>query len=410
MDVGGPTVGYVAVGASAFALLATGPRLLGPSGYSVLAVTWTTSTIVGLGIAFPGEQTITRVLAAGGGSSVVRRVERRLGALAVLSLLLPLLALAGREPLLGGSALWSLSLSLYIAGWAGLASARGRLAGTRGFTSYATTLLVEAGTRIVLCLLAWVVRPWATVLLAAAICLPMIASAASGMRRARHVDRSAPEVGAHSHLREQLLVTVIALVSQIALNSAPLWLQARSGDSVVAGQFVSTTSYLRIPMLLVGGLTAVALSATSNAVGDADPARARSIVRRTLAALLGVAVAATGVLLLLSGPGLRLLYGAGLSIDHATMVVIAMGTVAAMLAGLLTVLTFALHRHGTSATVWVLVALAATCALALAGSTPLGAAAATSAGQALAAAALLVTVAVALRRLVTAAHASSSSA
>ena len=50
-DVGGPTVGFVAIGVSAFALLASGPRLLGHDEYSSLAIAWTVShSKLGLGL------------------------------------------------------------------------------------------------------------------------------------------------------------------------------------------------------------------------------------------------------------------------------------------------------------------------------------------------------------------------
>ncbi len=382
--VGGPTAGYVAVGVSGFALLASGPRLLGHDEFSVLAIAWTIATIVGVGIGQPGEQTVTRVTAGAGETSVGAGVQRRLAAVAGLTLLLPLAASLGHAPLLGGSVLWSTSVVVFAVGWAFLAGARGRLAAASDFAGYSGSLLAEAIARMALCALAWLVPSAASILLAAAVGVPILVSALVARRRLPATVDGPVRVTGREHLSEQSFITAVALLSQVAINSAPLWLQARATDAALAGQFVSATSYLRIPIFLVGGLGTVALSAVSGAHGSADLVRARRTALRSAGTAAALGVAGTALLLLVSGPALHVLYGTAIDLGEGTLLAIAAATVLSMTAGIVTLVCLGCDRSAAAAIVWLTAASVVTLALALQGGTVLAVSVVTALGQAVA--------------------------
>jgi O-antigen/teichoic acid export membrane protein len=396
VDVGGPTAGYVTVGVSGFVLLASGPRLLGHDEYSVLAIAWTIATIIGVGVGQPGEQTVTRVTAGTGSPHVAAAVQRRLAVVAGLTLLLPVLAWTGHLPLLGSSALWSASVVVFALGWMLLAGPRGRLAAVRDFTGYTGTLVAEGAVRILLCVVAWVVPSAASWLLAAAVGVPILASAAVARRRAAPTTAPAGRPGVTAHVSEQSFITAVALLSQVAISSAPLWLQARATDPALAGQLVSASSYLRIPVLLLGGLATVVLSAVSGAYGVGDLRRARRTALRSSATAAALGLGASAVLLLVSGPALHLLYGSTLDLGEGTLLVIALTTVLAMTAGIVALVCLGCDRSAATAAVWAVVAVAVTLGLALRGDSVSSVAIVTACGQALA---LVGLTAVALRGL-----------
>jgi O-antigen/teichoic acid export membrane protein len=350
----------------------------------VLAIAWTIATIVGVGVGQPGEQTVTRVTAGAGEPSVAAGVQRRLAAVAGLTLLLPLAAAVGHAPLLGGSVLWSSSVVVFALGWTFLAGPRGRLAAASDFTGYSGTLVAEAVARVGLCALAWIVPSGASVLLAAAVGVPLLVSALVARRRLPALATGTVPVPGRAHASEQSFITAVALLSQVAINSAPLWLQARSTDAALAGQFVSATSYLRIPIFLVGGLGTVALSAVSGAHGSRDLVRARRTALRSAGTAAALGIAGTALLLLVSGPALHLLYGTAIDLGEGTLLVIAAATVLAMTAGIVTLVCLGCDRSSAAAAVWLLAAVGVTLALAVQGSTVLAVAVVTALGQALA--------------------------
>jgi len=403
-DVGGPTVGFVAIGVSAFALLASGPRLLGHDEYSSLAIAWTVATILGSGLGAPGEQTVTRVTASGGDPIVSAGVQRRLGVVALLTLVLPLAALTGHGPMLGGSVLWSSSVVVAAAGWALLAGPRGRLAAARDFTTYTRTLLSESVVRLALCGLAWALPAVAAPALAAAIGVPVVVSALVARARASVVVVTDPSTASRAHASEQSFITAVALLGQVAISTAPLWVQARATDVALAGQFVSATSFLRIPLFLVGGIGTVALSAVSAAYGVRELDRARRTTQRSTAAAAGIGLAGVVVLLLVSGPALRLLYGGAIDLGEGTLLAIAVTTVAYMTATVLSLVCFGCDRSRAVAAVWAVIATLTTLGLGVWGRSPLGAATVTACGQVLGVVALLGVAAVALHGQVGAAR------
>lgn len=388
------TLGYVAVGGSAFLLLASGPRLLGGAEYSALALVWTVTTIFGLGLAFPTELTITRMVSAGTRISAVSHVARRLVLLGAVSTVVTVaVLLGGFIPFHDNVAVWLVGLLISVAGWVVLCPHRGVLGGRNNFSGYGKVLFVEAGTRIALVVSAWIAPlSWSAVLLSVAMGVPLIAAgwvaarecgwdiigvfrthqhtpapaaigdSEAGREGELEVLEEATEVFGHmedtgnaSFRGEQIAITVVALTLQIVLNVAPLWVArypATNPDT--AGMFVTSTTYMRIPIMLVGALMVYILAGASRLYSTGDMYGFKVFVWKHV----GVATAATGGVTLLlwaaSPVGLVLFYGKDISVSAGVLGLFALGTTVLVAASLLTQVLLGCRQSWFAAYVWIL--------------------------------------------------------
>ena len=383
------TLAWGAVGGSAFVLLASGPRLLGVDIYSALAVAWTVVTIFGMGLAIPGEQTVTRAVAGGHVRGVAGAVRTRLLALAALTLAFLIPPALGSETLLGTSAIWPAGIVFGAIGWALVAGPRGRLTGAGRFHEYSALLAVEAVIRIALCLAAWLFRDQAPWLLSLAMGLPLLIAAGIGQWFLR-ADASARKGRGSALLAEQGAMTAVALAAQVVLSTAPLWLAARGVEgAAAAGAFVSATSYMRVPSLFAGGIQAMVLSRSSAAARIGDTAAVAGLARRSALLAAGVCTAVVAVLLAVSGPALLLLYGPGIDIGWGVLVVLGASTVIFVSGNVITQVYLGCRRSVSAAVIWVVAAVVTTVALAVLATSSAGAAWAGLIGVAVGLAALL---------------------
>ncbi len=382
-------LGYGAVGGSAFALLAAGPRLLGPDGYSSLALAWTVVTIIGIGVAAPGEQTITRAIAAGGGDGVVASVARRLALLPALTAILLPAGVLILDQHVQDAAVWTSTLVVSAASWAVLAGVRGVLAGRHRFDLYATTLFTEAFARVGLVIVALVVPGSGLLWLAAAVALPLAASAFVGwwgLRGSVDLSTAAPPAASRG---EQVSITSVALLGQICMSTAPLWLHWQSTDAALAGAFVSATSYMRIPLLLAGGLYGPILAQAALAHARRDRGR---VWNRTVVGLLrgvGGSTVAVVLLIVVSGPALTLLYGGDIGLSVAVLLWLGLSTVGSVGSNILTQVLYACERSPSAVVAWIPPALVTTALFAASSGDVTRVAASMAVGQAVAVAGLL---------------------
>lgn len=392
----GLTIGFGLIGLSAFALMAAGPRVLGQDGYTELALAYTAITIIGVGITTPGEQVITRFVAAGSGTGTVRSVRRRL--IAMLPLVLVLLPMLGGDGTGAGSiAMWIAAVLLAALGWIGIALTRGLLAGGQCFREYTATLVIEAMARLVLVIAALLLPAAGTWLLAAAVSLPLIASAAVGWWWARSTpnmtDASYPE----DSRAEQFNMTAVALLIQICLSTAQLWLSRQSADPAISGAFVTVTSYMRVPVMLAGGLMAPLLTAAAKAYAQRRPRDVAIKTAEALAVGSGGTAVLLALLLALQNLAMLILYGGDTGLPLATFVWLGVSTLGFIAANVLTNSLYGCQRAGTAVLVWILPALLTTALFALAGGDPTRLAAAAAIGQLTAVALLATALAFALR-------------
>lgn len=388
--VAGPSIGFAANGLSVFVLLALGPRLLGEATYSSLAVAWTIVTIFGVGVATPGEQTVIRLSAHSGPTGAARRVAQRVAWLGVPLVALVCLALAGVQIPWLSETPWLVGVAIAVFGWVLIVEPRGELAGVERYRAFTAVLVVEAVGRLLLAGAAWVFPNTAAWWLSMAMGLPILVAAVSavvinrsGRASAAEIDTKvpAPVPQPTSTLSEQSSITIVALMVQVVLNSAPLWLaHAATGNPQLAGQFVSAAAYMRIPVLIAGAFFTVALSQVSSAFARGDRFGTRRAARRHVGMGGALTTVAVAVLLAVSGPGLLILYGPGMAISLATLVVMGVATATFVVAYLITQVLLACRRSTAASLCWMFAGLVSTVLLWAYGDNAMAAALAVLAG------------------------------
>jgi len=364
-----PTVGFVAVGASSALLLAGGPRLLPTAAFSGLALAWTLTSLFGVGVATPTEQLATRRGNAPG-TGEVRTPLAVLALLGAAAAALAALAAPRLDPHATFPALgWSAALG--ILAWVALAATRSRLAGAGDLVAYAGVLGVEAVVRVALVAAAVADRAHAAALLAAAVGVPILASAASGWLVAL-AGGTAPAAGPGTApgatagdpdagpgapavlIREQPAFVASSVGYQLCLSGAALLLAARAGahEPAVVGAFVAASTYFRAPTLLTGGVTTHALVELSHARGRGDTSAFRAGLRAALRAGGTIVVGVSAALVVAAPLALPLYYGHPLRLPVVVLGALAVSTVVGVLASVLTQPLLAARRGGVAALAW----------------------------------------------------------
>lgn len=345
----GITAGYLAVAGSSVVLLGAGPRILGPDGFSTLAMVWTLSTLFGLGLANPTELVVTRRVSAGEPAAL--RPLRWLALWGTLSAAAVLLFCGSLPAAQNGIGLVPGTLAAVL-GWVAACWVRGILAGTGRLMRYALVLVVEASLRVLLVALALYFPQWAGALLAAAVGGPLLVAAGIGLLLRRPVPRS--HRTRSDHAGEHLYFAIVSLAYQLCLNGPALALDWQVGPTqpALVGAFVAVSTVLRSPSLLVGGLSTQALVTLSRAWVRGDrsgyDAGTRSLALRWAA----LVIPTTLLVLVLSPWLLPLYYGSSTDVPTSLGVALAVSTVVATGAAVGTGPLFAAGRGRTAASAW----------------------------------------------------------
>lgn len=385
-QLAGPTAGYIIVGSSAFAFLASGPRLLGPDGYSDQAVAWMIVMIFASGLAVPGELTVNSAAAEGSARAAQTRVRTLLLLTSTPFLVCLALSLGGGSVMGVSEPVWWAGVCLAVFAYALSSGVRGRLGGQGGYVAYGSVLAIEGASRIVLLAIAWVFKGDTTVLvwlLALAIGGPVVLSGVVAAVWLHKTETGVDVPTAHHPASKFGPITVIAVSMQVVLGSAPLWLNSQPGvDPATAGLFVSVASYMRVPLLVTSGTTIVVLSRSSSAVASRDTVALKSTLTHHLALVGGAAAGLSMVLIAVSPIGLRLLYGPAIGgeVGGAVLVTMALATVLIAVGTVANQTLVACHRAREAAGVWVAAAVITTLGLSLGATSLLGASVAVLAG------------------------------
>ena len=106
-------------------------------------------------------------------------------------------------------------------------------------------------------------------ILALALPLPVLAASAVGYLMLRPFPFERGAGNGRDVTREQGSMMVAVLI-QVCLSTAPLWLSHQSTDSADVGEFVAVNTYIRAPLLLITGLTSIVLSGAAAAYAKFD--------------------------------------------------------------------------------------------------------------------------------------------
>src|SRR5690348_35657 len=274
--------GLAVLGAGSYAHLAVAGHSLPVAAMAQMSVLWSVVYLLGLGVFFPVEQELTRLVAARtvagqGAAPVVRR-----GAAAAAALLAGvLLIMAVATGPLAGRLFDGHTELVPVAGAAALALAvtsvsRGTLAGLGRFDVYGRQLAVAGTAR------------------------PLLAGLRPG-----------PELPWRDVRGRLALLLTTMLLAQVVISAAVLDIRVLSpGQPAVVGALLAAVVLARIPLFAFTPVQTALLPGLCGAQTLGDRARFRLLMGRACAAVLVLGLAG-GIVLTLAGPWLiRVLFGA----------------------------------------------------------------------------------------------------
>lgn len=356
--------GTVVLGAASYVHLMAAGHSLDTDGMAALSVLWTILMSVGIGLFFPVEQELTRIVAAHrvagtGVSGVLRQIAGlTLGILALVAVgmacttrLLADTFFYGRTEMVG-------ALGLAFAAMAVSNVCRGVLAGLGRFGPFGWQLGIDGVLRIGLAVgfaLAGVRSPLAFALILTV--APLVAALATAGPVLRGLgsgpkDRWAGLLGGLGPL------VVSTLLSQVVVNAAVVStkLIAPEEGALVAG-LLNAIVLARVPLFVFGSLQASLLSGLATAGAAGDRAGFSRLLARTSVVVTALGLAG-GIPATLLGPWLiRVLFKAEDGLGHAAFFWISAGTLFYMLAMVLGQALLVLHKHRLQLLGWAVASL-----------------------------------------------------
>jgi O-antigen/teichoic acid export membrane protein len=356
----GVGAGLAVLGAGSYAHLAVAGHSLPVAAMAQMSVLWSVVYLLGLGVFFPVEQELTRLVAARaaagqGAAPVVRRGAAAAAALLGVVLLILVLAagpLAGR--LFDGD-----TALIPVAGSAALALAvtsvsRGTLAGLGRFDVYGRQLAADGGLRVLLAcgLGAAGVRSAAAFGLILTVApLVAVAGTARPLLAGLHPGPELPWRAVRGRLA---LLLATMLLAQVVISAAVLNIRVLSpGRPAVVGALLAAVVLARIPLFVFTPVQTALLPGLCGALAVGDRARFRLLLGRACAAVLVLGVTG-GLLLTLAGPWLiRVLFGAHAPLPRSVFGGLAAGVLAYLLALVLGQGAQAQSRHAGQVLAWL---------------------------------------------------------
>ncbi|MEU6232729.1 hypothetical protein [Kitasatospora sp. NPDC047058] len=283
-------VGTVTLGVASYAHLAVAGHALDRESLAEVSVLWTMAMSFGLGLFFPVEQELTRVIAAraatGQGALPVLRKATVLTAGLLLVVLAGLAAFSGQlaDVFFHGDRTMVVALAAAFVGPAACYLTRGVLAGLGHFTSYGVQLGVDGVLRIAFSvglMAAGVHSALAySLILAVSPVLAMLVSLPKTLR----VSRPGPAIGWRELCSGLGMLTASFLLAQFVANAAVLSIQVLApSQAVLVGAFTGAMVLSRVPLFVFGALQASLMSGLSTAVATGDRAGFRKLLTKTCA-------------------------------------------------------------------------------------------------------------------------------
>ncbi|WP_329099571.1 lipopolysaccharide biosynthesis protein [Streptomyces sp. NBC_01439] len=352
--------GTAVLGAASYIHLAVAGHSLSEADKAGVSVLWTLVMSVGIGLFFPIEQELTRIVAArvvrGEGSAPVLRKAGLLTG-GVLGAVLGVLAVFARpiaDRLFHGDLQMVAVLGGAFAGMALCYLTRGILAGVGRFTAYGSQLAVDGGLRIVLafaCAAAGLHSALAfSLILVVAPFVALLVTLAPTLRAARP--------GGVFPTRELARglgpLTASTLLAQVVVNAAVMSTQLLEPTRIaLISALLSALVLARVPLFVFGSLQASLLSGLSTVVAAGDHQGFARMLRKACVVVLGLG-AVGGVPAVVLGPWLiEVLFRATPGqLGHVDFVWFSIGTTCYMLAMVLGQAQMVLHKHRAQLACW----------------------------------------------------------
>ncbi|MFB7255178.1 lipopolysaccharide biosynthesis protein [Streptomyces nojiriensis] len=352
--------GTAVLGAASYIHLAVAGHSLSEADKAGVSVLWTLVMSVGIGLFFPIEQELTRIVAARvvrgeGAAPVLRKAGLLTGG--VLGAVLAALAVFARpiaDRLFHGDLQMVAVLGGAFAGMALCYLTRGILAGVGRFTAYGSQLAVDGGLRIALafaCAAAGLHSALAfSLILVVAPFVALLVTLAPTLRAARP--------GAVFPTRELARglgpLTASTLLAQVVVNAAVMSTQLLEPTrTALISALLSALVLARVPLFVFGSLQASLLSGLSTVVAAGDHQGFARMLRKACLVVLGLG-AVGGVPAVLLGPWLiEVLFRAEPGqLFHLDFLWFSIGTTCYMLAMVLGQAQMVLHKHRAQLACW----------------------------------------------------------
>ncbi|WP_371481036.1 lipopolysaccharide biosynthesis protein [Kitasatospora sp. NBC_00315] len=351
--------GTVVLGAASYIHLGVAGHSLSVDDMANVSLLWTIVMSIGIGVFFPIEQELTRIVAARaalghGAGPVLRRAALLTGAILGVTLL-ALFAAAGpiADGLFHGDRSLVAALGGAFAGMAACYLTRGVLAGLGRFVAYGTQLGIDGGLRIALaaaCALLGVHSALAFSLILSV--APLVAVLATLPTLLRAV-KPGPVIPWRELCGGLGLLICSTLLSQVVVNAAVLSTKLLApSDSALIAALLNALVLARVPLFVFGSLQASLLNGLSAAVAVGDKAAFSGMLRR-IAAVVGLLGVLGGVPAVVLGPWLiQVLFGAQPVLGCLDFFWMSAGTVAYMFAMVLGQALMVLKRHNLQLLCW----------------------------------------------------------
>ncbi|MFD7629591.1 lipopolysaccharide biosynthesis protein [Streptomyces sp. NPDC059851] len=351
--------GTVVLGAASYVHLGVAGHSLSTEEMANVSVLWTIVMSVGIGVFFPVEQELTRIVAAravlgGGAAPVLRRATVMTSAMLGATLLVLALGAGPIADLLfRGDRSLVVALAGAFTGMAVCYLTRGVLAGLGRFGAYGLQLALDGGLRIALafgCALAGLDSALAFSLVLAV--APVVAVLATLPALLRAVGPGEPI--AWRELTGGLgLLICSTLLSQVVVNAAVMSTKLLAPtDSALIAALLSALVLARVPLFVFGSLQASLLGGLTAAYTAGDRAAFSAMLRR-IGVVVGLLGLLGGVPATALGPWLiEVLFGAEPVLGSFDFFLLSVGTVAYMFAMVLGQALMVFKRHNLQLLCW----------------------------------------------------------
>ncbi|MGW0361992.1 hypothetical protein [Streptomyces sp. NPDC002990] len=353
--------GTVVLGAASYVHLGVAGHSLAGQGMEManVSVLWTVVMSIGIGVFFPIEQELTRIVSArvvlGQGAAPVLRRATLLtaGILGATLLVLGLGAGPIADLLFQGDRALVAALGGAFTGMAVCYLTRGVLAGLGRFGAYGTQLAVDGGLRILLAFGCAVFGLHSALAFSLVLAIaPVAATLVTLPALLRAVGPGEPV--AWRELCGGLgLLVCSTLLSQVVVNAAVISTKLLApADSVLIAALLSALVLARVPLFVFGSLQASLLSGLTTAFTAGDRAAFWAMLRR-----IGMVVGALGLLgglpATVLGPWLiEVLFKAQPALGCLDFFLLSAGTVAYMFAMVLGQALMVFKRHNLQLLCW----------------------------------------------------------
>ncbi|MEV7214917.1 hypothetical protein AB0O31_17695 [Kitasatospora cineracea] len=351
--------GTVVLGAASYVHLGVAGHSLDTEDMANVSVLWTIVMSVGIGVFFPIEQELTRIVAAravlGHGAAPVLRRAAVMTAAILGTVLLVLAVAAGpiADGLFHGDRALVAALGGAFTGMAVCYLTRGVLAGLGRFGAYGVQLGVDGGLRMVLafgCAVSGLHSALAFSLVLAV--APVIATLVTLPPLLRAIGPG-ERIGWRELTSGLGLLVCSTLLSQVVVNAAVLSTKLLAPtDSVLIAALLNALVLARVPLFVFGSLQASLLNGLSAAFAAGDRA-AFSAMLRKIAVVVGGLGLLGGIPATVLGPWLiQVLFGAQPRLGCLDFLLLSAGTVAYMFAMVLGQALMVFERHNLQLACW----------------------------------------------------------